>query len=147
MSFDFSTVKKQTTNFSQVNKILQKSYNSIRSAEKTIKIDVESCFTLSYEAMLKTTLALMLSQGFRPRVQLGHHVTLVNFSKHILGHKFSSITSTYNKMRQKRNKLIYDIDSVSRTEANLSLSTAKKYFKLVEEKISSDNPQQKLWKP
>jgi len=50
-------------------------------------------------------------------------------------------------MRKKRNKLIYDIDSVGKTEAQEAVRIANKYFEIVEEKIQADNPQQKLWKP
>jgi len=147
MDFDFSYVKKQPVNFGQINKILQKAYKTIQSAKTTLKTDPETCFTLAYESMLKTTLALMLSRGFRPKIQLGHHKTLVNYAKYVLKDRFSKITATYDRMRQKRNKLLYDVASVSETEAKQSAIVAEKYFRIVEQKIASDNPQQKLWKP
>jgi uncharacterized protein (UPF0332 family) len=147
MDFDFSYVKKQPVNFGQINKILQKAYKTIQSAKTTLKTDPEACFTLAYESMLKTTLALMLSRGFRPKIQLGHHKTLVNYAKYVLKDRFSKITATYDRMRQKRNKLLYDVASVSETEAKQSAIVAEKYFRIVEQKIASDNPQQKLWKP
>lgn len=145
MSFDFSLVHKQTIDFKQINIILSKSYQSIKSAELTLDSDCEASFTLSYESMLKTSLALMLSRGYRPRVQLGHHKTLVLYAKYVL-RQFSSIIATYDRMRQKRNKLIYDIASVGKTEAKQALLIAKRYFDIVEDKIAKDNPQQKLWK-
>lgn len=145
MNFNYSSVRKQKVDFSQINSILQKSYKTIMSAELTLDTDHEASFTLSYESMLKTTLALMLSRGYRPRVQLGHHKTLVLYSKNVLS-QFSEITATYDRMRQKRNKIIYDVASISKTEANQALAVARKYFDVVEEKISVDNPQQKLWK-
>ena len=147
MIFDPLSVKKQPVNFKQINQILQKAHKSILSATATLKINPEDCFTLAYESMLKTTLALILSHGFRPKVQLGHHKTLVEFAKHILKGNFDAIADTYDRMRKKRNKLVYDVASVSQTEAEQAVKIAKRYFKIVEEKISSDNPQQKLWKP
>jgi len=89
----------------------------------------------------------MLSRGFRPKVQLVHQKTLVNYAKYVLKDRFSKITATYDRMRQKRNKLLYDVASVSETEAKQSAIVAEKYFRIVEQKIASDNPQQKLWKP
>lgn len=145
MSFDYSLAKKQKIDFRQINKILEKSYQTFQSAEVILESDSEASFTLSYESMLKISLALMLSKGYRPRVQLGHHKTLVSFAKEILK-EFSSITATYDRMRQKRNKLIYDIASVSKTEAKQALEIAKKYFDIVEDKIAEDNPQQRLWR-
>lgn len=145
MNFDFSSVHKQKPDFTQINTILQKSYQTIKSAELTLESDQEASFTLSYESMLKTSLALMLSRGYRPRVQLGHHKTLVLYAKYVLK-QFGSITATYDRMRQKRNKLIYDVASVGKTEAKQALAIAKKYFDIVEDKIAEDNPQQKLWR-
>ena len=88
----------------------------------------------------------MLAKGYRPKVQLGHHKTLVEFAKYVLK-GFSQLTRTYDQIRKKRNKIIYDIMSVSESEASQATSVADKYFKIVEERITSDNPQQKLWKP
>ncbi len=147
MTFDKGSVKNQNVNFTQINRTLEKAYGSIRSAEIIIKLTPEDSFVLAYESMLKTSLALMLSKGYRPKTQLGHHKTLVEFAKVILGNRFSSLTATYDRMRKKRNKIIYDIGSVSQTEGKEAIAIADKYFKVVEGKILSDNPQQKLWKP
>jgi len=145
LTWDPNAVQKQAVNFAQVNKILEKAYRNLRSA---IEVDnPDSKFTLAYETMLQTSLALMLSYGFRPRQQLGHHRTLVEFAKKVLGQKFFNLTANYDKMRRKRNKLVYDIDSVSKTEALEATKIANKYFEIVENKIQFDNPQQKLWKP
>jgi len=89
----------------------------------------------------------MLSKGYRPKTRLGHHLTLVNYARYILGKNFENLTATYNKMRQKRNELIYGVESATGTEANHAVSTAERYFKVVEDKIAQDNPQQKLWRP
>ncbi|HOX41593.1 MAG TPA: hypothetical protein PK263_05385 [bacterium] len=96
--------------------------------------------------MLKTTLALMLSCGYRPKTQLGHHAVLVEYAKFVLK-QFSSLTEIYGRMRKKRNKIIYETETVSKSEAQRAVNMATKYFKVVEQKISEDNPQQKLWQP
>lgn len=144
MRFDYSSVHKQKVDFKQINSILKKSYKTHQSATLTLATDQEASFTLAYESMLKTSLALMLSFGYRPKVQLGHHKILVSFAKSILK-EFLPVIATYDRMRQKRNKLIYDVNSVSMTEAKQALLVSKKYFDIVERKISDDNPQQKLW--
>lgn len=96
--------------------------------------------------MLKISLALMLSHGFRPKMQLGHHKTLVNFSKYVL-EDFERLTGTYDKMRKTRNKIIYDIINISESQAERATMTAEKYFQVVGGKITQENPQQKLWRP
>ena len=145
MLFDPQKVKKQSINFQEINKILEKAYKNILEAEKGS--DPDSKFSLAYESMLKTALALLRSYGYRPRSGAGHHAVLVQLSKKILGPKFDNLTSTYNQMRKKRNKILYDINSATKLEAGSSVHIARRFFQAVEQKISKDNPQQKFWKP
>lgn len=147
MTFNPTMVQKQKVDFSQINHILEKAYGLLEAAQKNITTSEEASFILAYDCMLKITLALMLSRGYRPKMRLGHHRTLVEFAKHVLGEKFNSLTHAYNGMREKRNQLIYDTRSISKTEAKHSLIICEKYFEVVEDKITEDNPQQKLWKP
>ena len=119
---------------------------TIKSANAVFKISFNDSFILAYESMLQTSLALMLSRGYRPKVQLGHHRTLVSFARFVLI-DFVRLTDTYDKMRKTRNKIIYDILSVSEIEARRAITAAEKYFRVVADKIAEDNPQQKLWRP
>ena len=147
MTFDFGSVKKQKVDFVQINKILQKAFRSIQTAEMAFSDnDPEGALTMAYEAMLKTSLALLSANGFRPRIQLGHHKTLILYARHILVES-ASVIDTYDRLRRKRNKTIYDVEVVTKLEAKQSVAVAKMYFILVEEKIESQNPQQKLWRP
>lgn len=142
--FDFGSVKKQAVDFRQIEIVLIKAQNSLVSSRSILHDDPESSFTLAYESMLKASMALMFSSGYRPRVQLGHHKTLVNFSKFVLGDAFAGMTATYDKMRSKRNRVIYDVSAVSETESKEGLRIAEKYLKIVKQKIREDNPQLKL---
>jgi uncharacterized protein (UPF0332 family) len=143
-NFDFKSVKKQPADFRQINMILQKAGNSLVSSEAILKDDPESAFTLAYESMLKASMALMFSRGLRPRVQLGHHKTLINFAKYALGDDSANMTATYDKMRGKRNRVVYDTGAVSKIEAIEGLNTAKKYLAVIVRKIAEENPQMKL---
>lgn len=143
MTYDPKLVARQKVDFGQINKILRKAYVGIKSAKQVTESD--SKFELSYGAMLKTAQALMRSYGLRTKAERGHHQILVNFAKNKLGTKFTKLTATYNQMRKKRNKLEYDIDSVGMLEAKAAVSAAERFYLAVEQKISEDNPQQKLW--
>jgi uncharacterized protein (UPF0332 family) len=145
MTYDPKLVARQKVDFAQINKILKKAYIGIKSAKQVRESD--SKFELSYGAMLKTAQALMRSYGLRTKAERGHHLILVDFAKNKLGLKFTKLTATYNQMRKKRNKLEYDIDSVSISEAKSAVAVAEKFYSAVEQKISQDNPQQKLWRP
>ncbi|MHB8858654.1 MAG: hypothetical protein ACYC6Z_04105 [Thermoleophilia bacterium] len=144
MKFDFTSVKKQEVNFRQIEMILGKAEKSLTSSKKISRQDPESAFTLAYESMLKASMAMMFSRGYRPRVQLGHHKTLVNFSKYVLGDTFAGMTATYDKMRGKRNRVVYDVGAVSEDELSEALSMAEKYLSVVKQRIEEENPQMKL---
>ncbi len=143
MTFDLGLVNSQKADFGQIKKILGKAKQTIASANILVEDDHEAAFTLAYESMLKTSLALMLSRGYRPKTQLGHHKTLVMFAKDILN-DFSGLISTYDRMRQKRHKLIYDVSAVGLSEAKNACIIAQKYYSIVLERIESENPQKKL---
>lgn len=142
--FDFSTVKKQKADFRQMELVLQKAEKSLNSSRELSRQDPESAFTLAYESMLKTSMAMMFSRGYRPRVQPGHHKTLVKFSGYVLGEKFAGLTATYDKMRSKRNRVVYDVTQVSGAEVKEAMQAAEKYLKVVKAKIEEENPQLKL---
>ena len=145
MIFDPKLVTPQKVDFVQINKILRKAYKGVKSAEQVTEPD--SKFELAYGAMLKTAQALMRSYGYRTKADRGHHRVLVDYARDKLGANFANLTSTYNQIRKKRNKLEYDVDSVTMTEARSATAIAEEFYKAVEQKISEDNPQQKLWKP
>lgn len=146
MTLDSKALIKHKVNFKQINLYLKKANGFLSAAKANIEINGDVAFTTAYDSMLTITQALMLSHGYRPRKQMGHHQTLVEFSKQVLGPKFHLLTSTYSRMRRKRNNVIYEAESVAITEAKEAVKYAEKYYIAVENKIASDNPQQKLWK-
>ena len=146
-NFNPESVVKQPVNFRQINLHLKNAHKLIKNSKKILSTDAEIAFNAAYEGMLKASLALMLSDGYRPRISVGHHKTLVEYAKVTLGQKFRHLTNTYNRIRIKRNKVTYDAKTVSDTEAKSAVALANKYFEAVEKHIASKNPQQKLWKP
>lgn len=125
--------------------MLRKSGETLSSARALGKGgNPDDIFTLAYEAMLKASLALMRASGFRPRTQLGHHRTLVTFATEVLGNRFSSLTATYERMRKKRNQLIYNVTTVTRTEADAAAEVAARYLEAVKRHIKEKHPQQSL---
>lgn len=147
MSFDYSKLRKQSVDFKQINGFLQKAAKNYQAAKKIIDVFPDQAFKLAYDSLVTDTLALMLSMGYRTSSQKGHHKIMVQFAKEVLGAKFNGLTTTYNQMCSKRNKVYYEPFSVTETDAKNAIMVAEKYFQAVEQKISEKNPQQKLWKP
>jgi uncharacterized protein (UPF0332 family) len=123
--------RSQSVNAKQVEQFLADAKKRTRTARKNLAIDTETAFQIAYEAMIKGSLALMLSHGQRPRKQLGHHIAIIEFAqKHLPGAK-AGMFSLFDRMRRKRNDAFYDIAIVSETEAKEAVATAEQYLQLV----------------
>ena len=95
--------RSQSVNAKQVEQFLADAKKRTRTARKNLAIDTETAFQIAYEAMIKGSLALMLSHGQRPRKQLGHHIAIIEFAqKHLPGAK-AGMFSLFDRMRRKRN--------------------------------------------
>lgn len=90
--------------------------------------------------MLKASLALMLSHGQRPRVQLGHHVAIIEFAQKHLGATHAALFALFDRMRRKRNDAFYDIAIIDAVEAEDAVKAAESYLKVVEADIRARIP-------
>lgn len=90
--------------------------------------------------MLKASLALMLSHGQRPRVQLGHHVAILEFAQKHLDHKVAPTFALLDRMRRKRNVAFYDIAIISEVEAEDAVKAVEEYLKVITADIRTRIP-------
>lgn len=65
------TTKPQPVNRKQVEQFLASAQNKSVAARKNLAIDAEAAYQIACKAMLKGSLALMLSHGSRPESNLG----------------------------------------------------------------------------
>jgi hypothetical protein len=82
--------------------------------------------------MLKGSLALMLSHGERPRVQLGHHIAIIEFAQKHLDSELAPTFALFDRMRRKRNDAFYEIALISEDEAQEAVRTAESYLQVIE---------------
>jgi len=137
--------KKQVSDFNQIIKYLHGAKRKINIAAKILKLSEEAAFQIAYEAMIKASIGLMLSQGIRPRIGPGYHKIIIKFAGKILGKEFESLITTFNYMRRKRNRFIYEVDAlITEKEAEDSIKIANKYLAIIESIIQTKNPQKKL---
>lgn len=101
------------------------------AARKNLGIDAETAYQIAYEAMLKASIALMLGHGQRPRVQLGHHIAIIEFAQKHLDPTLAPTFAMFDRMRRKRNNAFYDIALISDTEAKEAVATAEGYLRQV----------------
>ena len=99
-------------------------------------IDGEAAYQIAYESMLKGSLGLMLSHGSRPRVQLGHHRAIIEFSQQHLDPSLAPTFALFDRMRRKRNDAFYNNAFITLTEAEEAVVTAENYLALVASDIT-----------
>ncbi len=78
----------------------------------------------------------MLSHGSRPRVQLGHHRAIIEFSQKHLDPALAPTFALFDRMRRKRNDA-FDITLITTTEAEEAVVTAENYIRLVANDIAA----------
>jgi len=139
-----NSFRKYPVNFKEIERYLFKAKNDIVVAKKILEISEEASYKTTYDVMMKITLALIMSYGIRPRTKQGHHITMVNFAKKILGKENQMLIKKYDKMRQKRHLLVYEARWISHKEAKEVIVLAEKYLKIVKDFIQLKNPQKKL---
>jgi uncharacterized protein (UPF0332 family) len=127
--------KPQRIDPKQVKQFLADAQNRVAVARKNLAIDAEAAYQIAYEAMIKGSLALMLSHGQRPRKQLGHHIAIIEFAQETLTGSSAETFALFDRMRRKRNDAFYDIALISDTEAQEAVSTSEEYLVILQTDI------------
>jgi uncharacterized protein (UPF0332 family) len=110
------------------------------AARKNLAIDEETAYQTAYQAMLKASLALMLSHGQRPRVQLGHHVAIIEFAQKHLDPGLGVPFALFDRMRRKRNEAFYDIAVIGDEEAEDAVVAVESYVQITAADIQKRFP-------
>ena len=135
-----ATTKKQKIDPRQVKQFLADAEKKAVAARRNLEIDEETAYQTAYQAVLKASLALMLSHGERPRVQLGHHVAILEFAQKHLDPAHASTFDLFDRMRRKRNDSFYDIAIISEVEAGEAVNAVDGYLKVVDADIRKRIP-------
>jgi uncharacterized protein (UPF0332 family) len=132
--------KPQKVDPKQVRQFLADAHRKAAAARKNLAIDEETAYQTAYQAMLKASLALMLSHGQRPRVQLGHHIAIIEFAQKHLQLGDAAKFDLFDRMRRKRNDAFYDIAIISEVEAEDAVRAVEEYLRLVSADILARIP-------
>ena len=128
-------IKKCQTDWKVINNLIKRTYIDLKTAKRNIDKDEECAYNYAYNAMLRSGLALMLSEGFRPDIR-DKHLTIVKFASSLLGKEFKKVINDYDFMRRKRHRFIYEPDiPCSRKEAEDALNTAKIFVDIINKMI------------
>jgi len=134
-------IKKCPIDWKAINNLTNRSCTDLKTAERNIDEDEECAYNYAYNAMLRSGLALMFSEGFRPEIK-DKHLTIVKFASSVLGNKFKKVINDYDFTRRKRHHFIYEPDiPCSRKESEDALNTAKEFVEIICRLIKEKNPQ------
>ncbi len=134
-------IKKCPVDYKAIANLLKRAYVDLKTAKRNIEDDEECAYNYAYNAMLRSGLALMFSEGFRPEIK-NKHLTIVKFASSVLGVEFRKLINDYDFMRKKRNGFIYEPDiPCSMKEAKDALKTAKEFVDKLSKLIREKSPQ------
>ena len=137
-------IKSQKLDFQSIENHIARAFKELIAAKANLNIDEGIAYTITYTALLHAGRALMFLKGYRP-VDGYQHKTVVEFCSIILGNKYKNLTQHFDRMRRKRNIFIYEVNiSISPTEVENALITAKEFVELIKEIITKANPQHKF---
>jgi len=137
-------IKKCPVDWKVIKNLITRAYRDLETAKRNIENDEECAYTYAYNAMLRAGLALMTSYGFRADIK-DKHLTIVRFTSSILGDKFKRLINTYDFMRRKRHRFIYEPDiSCSRKEAEDAIKTAQRFVNKILQLIKEKSPQKEF---
>jgi len=127
-----------------ITKLIRRAYLDLRTAKRNLDEDQECAYNYAYNAMLRSGLALMFSEGYRPEIK-DKHRTVVRFASAVLGDAFQRLTNDYDFMRKKRHQFIYEPDiPCSMIEASEALKSARAFVDQVADLIRTKSPQREF---
>jgi uncharacterized protein (UPF0332 family) len=134
-------LKPHSVDWAQIERFVASAEKKLTSAHKILAFDEEACLQQAYEAMLKASLGLMFSHGFRARSQPGHHIAIIDFVRARIDKKHAGLISVFDRLRRKRNLALYDDRGfVSQHDAKQALQAASDYLAVVRADIIARKP-------
>ncbi len=137
-------IKRQTPDFRQIDKQLQRSLKDLKTSEANLKIDLTWSLAIAYHAMIRAGRALMYSKGYLPAAKRTHK-TIIEFTRLLLGPEYYVLVSKFNRLRRKRHDFIYESKNhVTHSEAKSCLETARALIDKIILLVEKENPQRNL---
>ena len=134
-------LKPHKVDWEQIERFLASAERKLASARKILAFDEEACLQQAYEAMLRASLGLMFSHGFRARSQPGHHIAIIDFVRARIDARHAGLLTVFDRLRRKRNLALYDDTGfVSHHEAEEALESARSFIDVIRADIAAREP-------
>jgi uncharacterized protein (UPF0332 family) len=110
----------------------------IHVAEHTLDVDPDWAFNIAYNAVLQAARAFVLSEGYRTR-GADQHATVVLFLKKALGERLAGEIATFDQMRRKRHRAVYEASGrIGAAEAKQAVTFAGEFLEKIRGLIQLD---------
>ncbi len=119
----------------EIKRSIEKAEKDLKTGTKLMEEDLDWGFAVIYNAALQASRAYMFSQGYRPGSTQGHKNTFA-FMLLALGKDYRNLITYFDRMRNKRNRAVYDACGlITETEARNLLKQATKFVILIKERL------------
>ncbi len=140
-----SLIKKEKSDFKQIECQIKRANKDLRTAEANLSIDLTWAFAIAYHAMMRASKALIYSKGYLPTAKKSHK-TIVELTKLILGNEYENLIGHFSRMRRRRHDFIYDSKNhITPHETKTSIETAKKLIDEIVSLVRKENPEKDLF--
>jgi uncharacterized protein (UPF0332 family) len=123
-------LKHHHTSRKEINNLLKLIRRDIKDA-KVKGLSTDRKFATAYNAVLQTATILLYCKGYKPK-GIGHHFTVFQTMKEILGNNYHDLADYFDACRAKRNITAYtSAGEISDSEAEELIKEAESFLKIV----------------
>lgn len=127
---DQDKLKPHKTSEKEIHNVLRVVRRDLKDA-KVKGLSLDRKFATTYNAVLQTATILRYCRGYKPR-GVGHHFTVFQAMKEIMGKDFHDLADYFDACRAKRNITDYDYaGAISKTEVKELTKEAEKFLAVV----------------
>ncbi|MDP8214856.1 MAG: HEPN domain-containing protein [Candidatus Euphemobacter frigidus] len=131
-------IRKEKVSRTEVIRALARSERDLKTARKIMAEDWDWGFAVTYNAVLQASRAYMFSQGYRPASAQGHKNTFA-FMAIAMGKDYEDLITYFDRMRNKRNRAIYDVAGlITETEARNLFKRATEFVALIRDRLGAE---------
>ena len=131
-------VRREKVSPSEIRHVMERAGRDLKTARKIMAEDWDWGFAVAYNAVLQASRAYMFSLGYRAASAEGHKNTFA-FMKRAMGKDYEELIGYFDRMRNKRNRAIYDVAGlISETEARNLLAKAVDFVRLVGGRLAAE---------
>jgi uncharacterized protein (UPF0332 family) len=131
-------VEERTAEIAEIIALVTRAERDLETSKLLIGKDEEWAFAAAYQAMARSARALIVSEGFRPKIVRGRDAqkTVVTIAGIILGDQQKSLINKFDRMRRKYQIFVEDAGRIiSRYEAGQAMKDAEEFLALVNGRI------------